>query len=118
MYLVRRWVVNRASLFAALYAFLEKVFVRLTPLWHRIGLKRLDRVLVFFERPAKKLLFDCKMCGDCLLSSTGMSCPMVCPKNVRNGPCGGVRDNGFCEVDPDLPCVWVDGWDGIKRSSC
>ena len=117
MYLVRRWVINRASLFAALYAFLEKLFVRLTPLWHRIGLKRLDRALVFFERPAKKLLFDCKMCGDCLLSSTGMSCPMVCPKNVRNGPCGGVRDNGFCEVDPDLPCVWVDGWDGIKKSS-
>ena len=96
---------------------MERLFVRLTPLWHRIGLKRLDRLLVLFERPTKKLLFDCKMCGDCLLSSTGMSCPMVCPKNVRNGPCGGVRDDGHCEVDPDMPCVWVDGWDGIKRNS-
>lgn len=114
---MRRWVVRHANVLTSLYATVERLFVRLTPMWHRIGLKRLDRVLVFFERPAKKLLFDCRMCGDCLLSSTGMSCPMVCPKNVRNGPCGGVRDNGHCEVDSDMPCVWVDGWDGIKSNS-
>ena len=117
MILVRRWVVRHASVLTSLYAVAERFFVRLTPMWHRIGLKRLDRVLVLFERPTKKLLFDCKMCGDCLLSSTGMSCPMVCPKNVRNGPCGGVRDDGHCEVDPDMPCVCVDGWEGIKRNS-
>nr|WP_245947992.1 methylenetetrahydrofolate reductase C-terminal domain-containing protein [Halomonas montanilacus] len=29
------------------------------------------------------------MCGQCILSSTGMSCPMNCPKSLRNGPCGG-----------------------------
>jgi len=114
---MRRWTVRHARFLTGLYAIVERLFVRLTPLWNRIGLKRLDRVLAFFERPTKKLLFDCRMCGDCLLSSTGMSCPMVCPKNVRNGPCGGVRDNGHCEVDPDMPCVWVDGWEGIKRNS-
>lgn len=27
-----------------------------------------------------------------------------CPKNMLNGPCGGM-ENGLCEVEG--PCVWV-----------
>jgi hypothetical protein len=53
------------------------------------------------------LLFNCTMCGQCVLHSTGMVCPMTCPKNIRNGPCGGVRLDGTCEVLPDLECIWV-----------
>ncbi len=117
MFIVRRWVVKRAKLFSAIYTIIEKAFIRLTPIWKMIGLQRLDRLVVLIERPTKALLFDCKMCGDCLLSSTGMSCPMNCPKNVRNGPCGGVREDGGCEIEPDMPCVWVEGWEGIKRNS-
>jgi hypothetical protein len=52
------------------------------------------------------------MCGDCVLSKTGMSCPMNCPKAMRNGPCGGVRANGNCEVYPEMPCVWVKAYEG------
>jgi hypothetical protein len=55
------------------------------------------------------------MCGQCVLSSTGMSCSMDCPKNLRNGPCGGVRPNGHCEVKPEMKCVWVQGWQGAAR---
>ena len=112
---LRRWAVRHAKVLTSLYTVVERLFVRLTPMWHRIGLKRLDRVLVLFERPTKKLLFDCKMCGDCLLSSTGMSCPMVCPKNVRNGPCGGVRTNGHCEVIPEMKCIWVTAFERSKQ---
>ena len=60
-------------------------------------------------------MFDCRMCGQCVLSSTGMSCPMNCPKQLRNGPCGGVRANGNCEVEPDMPCVWVKAWEGSRN---
>jgi hypothetical protein len=56
---------------------------------------------------SKEIIFDCRMCGQCVLHSTGLTCPMRCPKNLRNGPCGGVRANGHCEVFPDKPCVWV-----------
>ena len=52
------------------------------------------------------------MCGDCVLSKTGMSCPMNCPKGLRNGPCGGVRSDGNCEVYPDMPCVWALAYEG------
>ena len=68
------------------------------------------------ERSVKGLLFDCQMCGQCVLSSTGMSCPMNCPKQLRNGPCGGVRADGHCEVKPEMRCVWVQAWEG--RGAC
>src|SRR5438270_12916073 len=55
------------------------------------------------------------MCGQCILSSTGMSCPMNCPKNLRNGPCGGVRANGHCEVRPEMKCVWTEAVAGSAR---
>lgn len=41
-----------------------------------------------------------------------MTCPMNCPKKMRNGPCGGVRQDGTCEVEPDMPCVWLDAYKG------
>ena len=55
------------------------------------------------------------MCGNCVLSSTGMACPMNCPKTLRNGPCGGVRANGNCEVKPEMKCVWVEAWSGSAK---
>ena len=47
---------------------------------------RLEKPVAAVERAVKGLLFDCQMCGCCVLSSTGLSCPMNCPKNLRNGP--------------------------------
>ena len=77
--------------------------------------RSLDRPITAVERFGKELFFDCRMCGNCVLSHTGMSCPMNCPKTIRNGPCGGVRENGMCEVKPDMRCVWLDAWDGASR---
>lgn len=67
----------------------------------------LDRILRPVEILLKKPVFGCKMCGQCVLHSTGMVCPMTCPKTIRNGPCGGVRINGNCEVYPELVCIWL-----------
>jgi hypothetical protein len=49
-----------------------------------------------------------------VLTSTGMACPMNCPKGLRNGPCGGVRADGHCEIEPEMPCVWVEAWKGSR----
>lgn len=75
----------------------------------------LESVLISVEKPLKESLFACKMCGQCILHSTGLVCPMNCPKNLRNGPCGGVLVDGHCEVYPDRPCVWVEAWKGSRR---
>jgi hypothetical protein len=77
----------------------------------RIGYERAGRLLTPVEDLAKRALFDCRMCGQCILHSTGMTCPMTCPKNLRNGPCGGVRSNGHCEVIPEMKCIWVDAYE-------
>jgi hypothetical protein len=63
--------------------------------------------LALIESAVKKPLFGCRMCGQCVLHDTGLTCPMTCPKTLRNGPCGGVREDGSCEVAPELECVWV-----------
>jgi hypothetical protein len=70
----------------------------------------LDLLLRPVERTSKGPLFDCKMCGQCVLHSTGMVCPMTCPKNLRNGPCGGVHMDGKCEVYPEMTCIWVTAY--------
>ena len=96
------------------YAVLEKVLRFAAPLFKAIGYERMEKPMVAIEKTIKGALFDCRMCGQCILSSTGMSCPMNCPKNLRNGPCGGVRANGNCEVYAEMPCVWVQAWEGSK----
>jgi len=115
MYALRRWSVRNARALEFAYRLLDRLLVRLGPLAKLIGYDRLERPVALIERTAKGLLFDCTMCGACLLSSNGMACPMNCPKGMRNGPCGGVRPNGNCEVLADMPCVWVEGWKGAQQ---
>ena len=115
MYAMRQWSVQHARGLSRFYAAFEAVLVRLAPLWRAVGYERVEKPVAFVERAVKGLLFDCQMCGRCVLSSTGMSCPMNCPKQLRNGPCGGVRANGHCEVKPEMRCVWVAAFEGAKR---
>ena len=115
MYLLRRWSVRHARGLNTLYRGLETLLIAANPLWRLIGHERLERPTAAVERIVKGALFDCQMCGQCVLSATGMSCPMNCPKQLRNGPCGGVRDDGNCEVKPEMRCVWVEAEAGADR---
>jgi hypothetical protein len=115
MYGVRLWSVRRARGMNAFYGGFERVLVSLHPFFKLLGYERLERPVAAVEQAVKGLLFDCRMCGQCILSSTGMSCPMNCPKSLRNGPCGGVRANGNCEIIEDMPCVWVEAFEGSRR---
>ncbi|MEN8188725.1 MAG: methylenetetrahydrofolate reductase C-terminal domain-containing protein [Thermodesulfobacteriota bacterium] len=70
--------------------------------------KQATGAYTLFEHFIKKMLFRCRMCGDCTLSESSFLCPQSgCPKKMVNGPCGG-SINGFCEVYPDArKCFWV-----------
>jgi hypothetical protein len=72
-----------------------------------------QRIVAALEHLVKKPIWDCRMCGQCVLHDTGLTCPMTCPKTLRNGPCGGVRPNGHCEVKPEMRCVWLKA---VQRS--
>lgn len=65
-----------------------------------------NRLFTAAEQRIKGATFGCRMCGQCALSQTGLTCPMTCPKQLRNGPCGG-SVGGKCEVYPAMDCVWT-----------
>jgi hypothetical protein len=72
--------------------------------WRRGLLPRLLGVSTVYRRT----VLGCADCGDCIqdhLSFAG--CTMRhCYKELRNGPCGGSRVDGSCEVHPGQPCIW------------
>jgi methylenetetrahydrofolate reductase (NADPH) len=71
------------------------------------------RILLFAERWIKRLLFNCRMCGDCTLAHSAYLCPQSgCPKRLVNGPCGGSL-HGSCEVFPNRRCFWVRVYDRL-----
>ena len=107
----RSWTQNHPHLLERLYQGTERIFFKLDPLWSRLGYKRTARLIQPVEDLAKRMMFDCRVCGQCILHSTGMTCSMTCPKNLRNGPCGGVRANGHCEVKPEMKCIWVEAYE-------
>lgn len=115
MYRVRRWSVRNARWLKSAYAAFETLLVWIGPLLRRVGYDRLDKPFAAVEKVTKGLLLDSQGCGQCIVGATGLSCPMNCPKKIRNGPCGGVRPDGNCEVDVEMPCVWVLAWEGNKR---
>lgn len=115
MYRMRTWSVRHSRWLNSIYLGLEKGLLKAHPLLIRIGYARLEKPFVAVEKVTKGFLLDSKSCGQCIVGSTGLSCPMNCPKSLRNGPCGGVRANGKCEVDADMDCVWVLAWEGNKR---
>lgn len=57
-----------------------------------------------FEYWGKRPLFGCEACGNCVLGHMEYVCPQTCPKQMRNGPCGGTL-MGRCEV-VDQECIW------------
>jgi hypothetical protein len=85
----------------------ERLLRMLAKGFRRLGPDRSSRLVGLIEEPIKRFLFDCRMCGQCVLHHTGMTCPMSCPKQLRNGPCGGVCLDGKCEVKMEMDCVWL-----------
>jgi hypothetical protein len=69
-----------------------------------------ERVELAMKRPA----FGCQACGNCVLGHMEYVCPQTCPKQMRNGPCGGTSF-GRCEVI-DQPCIWVGVYERAKAT--
>lgn len=98
---IRHWSVKHANKMELLYSLFCKVAPYFRPGVAWIGQKRAEFLAAKLEHAAKGAFFDCHMCGQCTLSSSGMACPMNCGKQLRNGPCGGVGIDESCEVSPN-----------------
>jgi hypothetical protein len=108
-----QWLQNYPHFLEILYNLFE---VTLSPFkrWFKPGGKG-EPLIIALEKASKNAIFNCKMCGQCILHSTGMTCPLNCPKHLRNGPCGGVRTDGTCEVKPEMYCIWVEAFERSLR---
>ena len=77
----------------------DNILLPVYPANNTLFLGQVERVGIFHEY--------CRMCGDCVLGSTGGICPITkCAKSLVNGPCGGQK-NGKCEVNPENDCAWI-----------
>src|SRR5438093_9828241 len=66
--------------------------------WARAMFAWIDRrptMSHFLERAEfaiKSPAFGCEACGNCVLPDMQYVCPQTCPKQLRNGPCGGTNN--------------------------
>lgn len=84
---------------------------------HLIDHSALKKAFTSFEYIAKTITNECHFCGDCVMHELEFICPMSqCPKQQRNGACGGSRD-GWCEVYPgQKKCIYVQIYEARKRN--
>ncbi|MDO8491613.1 MAG: methylenetetrahydrofolate reductase C-terminal domain-containing protein [Dehalococcoidia bacterium] len=95
------------------------LFKMLRPLFRSMDSRRTPRkVFGSFEYWSKAVLYGCVNCGDCALYDVAYLCPVSqCPKNQRNGPCGG-SNNGWCEIYPnEKKCIWVRAYLRLKAQN-
>lgn len=92
-----------------LYGVMKKIF-------SAVAGTKLEKSFHKLEHLTKVMIFDCKDCGDCALTDVAYLCPMSqCPKNQRNGACGGSFE-GWCEVYPGKKhCVYVRAYARLKK---
>jgi methylenetetrahydrofolate reductase (NADPH) len=76
---------------------------------------RLEAPYTKCEQIIKGITNSCMHCGDCAILDLAYLCPQSqCPKNQRNGPCGGSSD-GFCEKFPgERECLYVRAYHRLK----
>ncbi len=74
------------------------------------------------RRLTKKILAGCKSCSYCRLPLTNYICPETCPKGMSNGPCGGSKANGACELG-QIECIhakrmrlaaWLNDYESLE----
>ncbi len=75
----------------------------------------LDTMFVGVDRDVGFYEERCRSCGTCVLGDTGGICPVTrCSKGVLNGPCGGTREDGSCELADGIHCAWHDIYERLK----
>ena len=75
----------------------------------------LDTMFIGVDRDVGYYEERCRSCGTCMLGETGGICPVTrCSKGVLNGPCGGTREDGSCELAGGIHCAWHDIHERLK----
>ncbi|MBT8116104.1 MAG: methylenetetrahydrofolate reductase C-terminal domain-containing protein, partial [Arenicella sp.] len=73
MHSARRFATRHSRAYEAFYNFVEPLVLFVIGGLSKLSGGRLDKPMTWVESKLKGALFDCKMCGNCVLSSTGMT---------------------------------------------
>ncbi|MCX5850238.1 MAG: methylenetetrahydrofolate reductase C-terminal domain-containing protein [Deltaproteobacteria bacterium] len=94
----------------------KKLYGLMKGIYRKVEGSKMENTFHRLEHLIKVVLFDCKDCGDCALIDVAYLCPMSqCPKNQRNGACGG-SFKGWCEVYPGKKqCIYVRAYARLKK---
>lgn len=77
----------------------------------------LDSMFLAKIENSKNFQEKCSLCGDCILEETAGLCVItLCPKHLKNGPCGG-SDGEKCEVNTESECVWSLIYKKLKKQN-
>lgn len=116
---------KKRSIVFAVFNIIHKIyFNRKSPLFPLLKLAArvidksfLNKPFTYFEYFIKTITNQCRFCGDCVIHELGFICPMaICPKQQRNGACGG-STNEWCEVYPEKQkCIYVSMYGYLKAS--
>ncbi len=87
---LRRAIQDRPHALEKMWQFAEWALHRLTPLFARGGYERSARIILPAEDLGKKLVFNCQLCGQCILRYSG---PLPTPSHrpLTIGLCGWAR---------------------------
>ena len=70
MLALRHWAVRHARALGRVYDGFARLAPAFAPALRLLGRRRAEALLHPIERRAKRLLFDCRECGQCVLSAT------------------------------------------------
>jgi hypothetical protein len=109
------WIKDHPAALEKVYAFTVSAVKAAYPLMKRVSPRATERVMIWNRRGRQRLSLQLPDVRPVHSAQHRHDLPHELPKNLRNGPCGGVRANGHCEVIPERMCVWVQAWERSQK---
>jgi hypothetical protein len=77
------WMKDHPAAMEKVYDLTKRVAEAVYPAMKRVSPRATERLMIWAEQVGKGYVWNCQMCGQCILHSTGMTCPIQPPVDRR-----------------------------------